>query len=88
MSVNYANSAGSVPWSGVTGKPNIFTNIGGQSVNFNFGDDNNNNGLYYLHANYTQSNKNGITYGSLMNFSCSASSWQLISSYSSVLYYR
>lgn len=65
-----------------------FRQFGGVSTDFNFGDDNNNNGLYYLHTNYSQSNKNGISYGSLMNFSTSAASWQLISSNSSRLYYR
>lgn len=66
----------------------LFRSFGGVSINFNFSDDNNNNGLYYLHSNYTQSNKNGITYGSLMNFSSSASSWQIISGSDARLYYR
>lgn len=66
----------------------LFRNFGGVSIDFNFSDDNNNNGLYYLHSNYTQSNKNGITYGSLMNFSSSASSWQIISGSDARLYYR
>ena len=88
LSVNYASSAGSVAWGNVSGKPNIFTQIGGKSIDFNFADGNNNNGLYYLHTNWTQSNKNGISYGSLMNFSVDASSWQLLSSSDSYLYYR
>lgn len=66
----------------------LFRSFGGVSIDFNFSDDNNNNGLYYLHSNYTQSNKNGITYGSLMNFSSSASSWQIISGSNARLYYR
>ena len=66
----------------------LFRSFGGVSIDFNFSDDNNNNGLYYLHSNYTQSNKNGITYGSLMNFSSSASSWQIISGKDARLYYR
>lgn len=66
----------------------LFRSFGGVSIDFNFSDDNNNNGLYYLHSNYTQSNKNGITYGSLMNFSSSASSWQIISGNNARLYYR
>lgn len=66
----------------------LFRNFGGVSIDFNFSDNNNNNGLYYLHSNYTQSNKNGITYGSLMNFSSSASSWQIISGNDARLYYR
>lgn len=66
----------------------LFRNFGGVSIDFNFSDDNNNNGLYYLHSAYTQSNKNGITYGSLMNFSSSASSWQIISGVDARLYYR
>lgn len=66
----------------------LFRSFGGVSIDFNFSDDNNNNGLYYLHSNYTQSNKNGITYGSLMNFSSSASSWQIISGADARLYYR
>lgn len=66
----------------------LFRSFGGVSIDFNFSDDNNNNGLYYLHSNYTQSNKNGITYGSLMNFSSSASSWQIISGNDARLYYR
>lgn len=66
----------------------LFRSFGGVSINFNFSDDNNNNGLYYLHSDYTQSNKNGITYGSLMNFSSSASSWQIISGNDARLYYR
>lgn len=66
----------------------LFRSFGGVSIDFNFSDDNNNNGLYYLHSNYTQSNKNGITYGSLMNFSSSASSWQIISESNARLYYR
>lgn len=66
----------------------LFRSFGGVSINFNFSDDNNNNGLYYLHSNYTQSNKNGITYGSLMNFSSSTSSWQIISGSDARLYYR
>lgn len=66
----------------------LFRSFGGVSIDFNFSDDNNNNGLYYLHSNYTQSNKNGITYGSLMNFSSSASSWQIISGSDARLYYR
>ena len=66
----------------------LFRSFGGVSIDFNFSDDNNNNGLYYLHSNYTQSNKNGITYGSLMNFSSSASSWQIISGDDARLYYR
>lgn len=66
----------------------LFRSFGGVSIDFNFSDDNNNNGLYYLHSNYTQSNKNGITYGSLMNFSSSASSWQIISGIDARLYYR
>lgn len=66
----------------------LFRNFGGVSIDFNFSDDNNNNGLYYLHSDYTQSNKNGITYGSLMNFSSSASSWQIISGSNARLYYR
>lgn len=66
----------------------LFRSFGGVSIDFNFSDNNNNNGLYYLHSNYTQSNKNGITYGSLMNFSSSASSWQIISGNNARLYYR
>lgn len=66
----------------------LFRSFGGVSIDFNFSDYNNNNGLYYLHSNYTQSNKNGITYGSLMNFSSSASSWQIISGSDARLYYR
>lgn len=66
----------------------LFRNFGEVSIDFNFSDGNNNNGLYYLHSNYTQSNKNGITYGSLMNFSSSASSWQIISGSDARLYYR
>ena len=66
----------------------LFRSFGGVSIDFNFSDDNNNNGLYYLHSDYTQSNKNGITYGSLMNFSLSASSWQIISGSNARLYYR
>ena len=66
----------------------LFRNFGGVSIDFNFSDNNNNNGLYYLHSDYTQSNKNGITYGSLMNFSSSASSWQIISGNNARLYYR
>lgn len=66
----------------------LFRSFGGVSIDFNFSDGNNNNGLYYLHSNYTQSNKNGITYGSLMNFSSSASSWQIISGSNARLYYR
>lgn len=66
----------------------LFRSFGGVSIDFNFSDDNNNNGLYYLHSDYTQSNKNGITYGSLMNFSSSASSWQIISGNDARLYYR
>lgn len=66
----------------------LFRSFGGVSIDFNFSDDNNNNGLYQLHSNYTQSNKNGITYGSLMNFSSSASSWQIISGSDARLYYR
>ena len=66
----------------------LFRSFGGVSIDFNFSDDNNNNGLYYLHSNYTQSNKNGITYGSLMNFSSSVSSWQIISGSDARLYYR
>ena len=66
----------------------LFRSFGGVSIDFNFSDNNNNNGLYYLHSNYTQSNKNGITYGSLMNFSSSASSWQIISGNDARLYYR
>ena len=66
----------------------LFRNFGGVSIDFNFSDYNNNNGLYYLHSNYTQSNKNGITYGSLMNFSSEASSWQIISGSNARLYYR
>lgn len=66
----------------------LFRSFGGVSIDFNFSDDNNNNGLYYLHSSYTQSNKNGITYGSLMNFSSSASSWQIISGNDARLYYR
>ena len=66
----------------------LFRSFGGVSIDFNFSDDNNNNGLYYLHSSYTQSNKNGITYGSLMNFSSSASSWQIISGNNARLYYR
>lgn len=66
----------------------LFRSFGGVSIDFNFSDDNNNNGLYYLHSDYTQSNKNGITYGSLMNFSSSASSWQIISGSNAKLYYR
>ena len=66
----------------------LFRSFGGVSIDFNFSDDNNNNGLYYLHSNYTQSNKNGITYGSLMNFSSSTSSWQIISGSDARLYYR
>lgn len=66
----------------------LFRSFGGVSIDFNFSDDNNNNGLYYLHSSYTQSNKNGITYGSLMNFSSSASSWQIISGSNARLYYR
>lgn len=66
----------------------LFRSFGGVSIDFNFSDDNNNNGLYYLHSNYTQSNKNGITYGSLMNFSSSVSSWQIISGNDARLYYR
>lgn len=66
----------------------LFRNFGGVSTDFNFSDNNNNNGLYYLHSDYTQSNKNGITYGSLMNFSSSASSWQIISGNDARLYYR
>lgn len=66
----------------------LFRSFGGVSIDFNFSDDNNNNGLYYLHSNYTQSNKNGITYGSLMNFSSGASSWQIISGNDARLYYR
>lgn len=66
----------------------LFRNFGGVSIDFNFSDNNNNNGLYFLHSNYTQSNKNGITYGSLMNFSSDASSWQIISGNNARLYYR
>lgn len=66
----------------------LFRSFGGVSIDFNFSDNNNNNGLYYLHSSYTQSNKNGITYGSLMNFSSSASSWQIISGSDARLYYR
>lgn len=66
----------------------LFRSFGGVSIDFNFSDNNDNNGLYYLHSNYTQSNKNGITYGSLMNFSSSASSWQIISGSDARLYYR
>ena len=66
----------------------LFRSFGGVSIDFNFSDYNNNNGLYYLHSNYTQSNKNGITYGSLMNFSSSGSSWQIISGSDARLYYR
>lgn len=66
----------------------LFRSFGGVSIDFNFSDDNNNNGLYYLHSSYTQSNKNGITYGSLMNFSSGASSWQIISGNDARLYYR
>ena len=66
----------------------LFRSFGGVSIDFNFSDYNNNNGLYYLHSNYTQSNKNGITYGSLMNFSSEASSWQIISGSDARLYYR
>lgn len=66
----------------------LFRSFGGVSIDFNFSDNNNNNGLYYLHSNYTQSNKNGITYGSLMNFSSSVSSWQIISGKDARLYYR
>lgn len=66
----------------------LFRSFGGVSIDFNFSDGNNNNGLYYLHSNYTQSNKNGITYGSLMNFSSGASSWQIISRNNARLYYR
>lgn len=67
---------------------NLFRSFGGVSIDFNFSDNNNNNGLYYLHSSYTQSNKNGITYGSLMNFSSNASSWQIISGSDARLYYR
>ena len=66
----------------------LFRSFGGVSIDFNFSDGNNNNGLYYLHSDYTQYNKNGITYGSLMNFSSSASSWQIISGNDARLYYR
>lgn len=66
----------------------LFRSFGGVSIDFNFSDNNNNNGLYYLHSNYTQSNKNGITYGSLMNFSSNTSSWQIISGSDARLYYR
>lgn len=66
----------------------LFRSFGGVSIDFNFSDGNNNNGLYYLHSDYTQSNKNSITYGSLMNFSSSASSWQIISGRNDRLYYR
>lgn len=66
----------------------LFRNFDGESIDFNFSDGNNNNGLYYLHSDYTQFNKNGITYGSLMNFSSSASSWQIISGSDARLYYR
>lgn len=66
----------------------LFRNFGGVSIDFNFSDHNNNNGLYYLHSNYTQFNKNGITYGSLMNFSSITSSWQIISGNDARLYYR
>lgn len=66
----------------------LFRSFGGVSIDFNFSDDNDNNGLYYLHPDYTQSNKNGITYGSLMNFSSGASSWQIISGNDARLYYR
>lgn len=66
----------------------LFRSFGGVSIDFNFSDDNNNNGLYYLHSKYTQSNTNGITYGSLMNFSSSTSSWQIISRNNARLYYR
>lgn len=66
----------------------LFRSFGGVSIDFNFSDNNNNNGLYYLHSSYTQSNKNGITYGSLMNFSSSTSSWQIISGSDARLYYR
>jgi hypothetical protein len=31
----------------------LFRNFGGVSIDFNFSDYNNNNGLYYLHSNYT-----------------------------------
>jgi hypothetical protein len=31
----------------------LFRSFGGVSIDFNFSDDNNNNGLYYLHSNYT-----------------------------------
>lgn len=66
----------------------LFRNFDGVSIDFNFNDNNNNNGLYYLHSDYTQLNKNGITYGSLMNFSSRASSWQIISGNDARLYYR
>lgn len=66
----------------------LFRSFDGVSIDFNFSDDNNNNGLYYLHSSYTQSNKNGITYGSLMNFSSRTSSWQIISGSDARLYYR
>lgn len=66
----------------------LFRDFGGVSIDFNFSDYNNNNGLYHLHSNYTQSNKNGITYGSLMNFSSDVSSWQIISGMNARLYYR
>lgn len=66
----------------------LFRSFGGVSIDFNFNDNNNNNGLYYLHPTYTQYNKNGISYGSLMNFSSSASSWQIISGSDNRLYYR
>lgn len=65
----------------------LFRNFDGVSIDFNFSDNNNNNGLYYLHSDYTQSNKN-VTYGSLMNFSSIASSWQIISGNDARLYYR
>ena len=66
----------------------LFRSFDGVSIDFNFNDNNNNNGLYYLHSDYTQLNKNGITYGSLMNFSSRASSWQIISGNDARLYYR
>lgn len=68
---------------------NPFQNRGGQNIDFNFEDSNNNNGVYYLHSEqYTQSNKNDVSYGSLLNISCSESSWQMISSSLGKLYYR
>lgn len=88
FSVSYANSAGNADTVNGYHSSKLFRSFGGVSIDFNFSDDNNNNGLYYLHSNYTQSNKNGITYGSLMNFSSGASSWQIISGNNARLYYR